>query len=75
MIHLMISILSLYHIMHLFNAAFRLFYSLIHDDILLVSIICSCKRIFQLIIFNMFKCFQNFNEFLKFFNVDFIVFA
>ena len=60
---------------HLFNAAFRSFCNLIHDDILLVSIICSHKRIFQSVISDMFECFQSFNRFLKFFNVDFIASA
>ena len=61
--------------MHLFNTAFKSFYSLIHDGILLILIIYSHKRIFQLIIFSMFKCFQSFSKFLKFFNADFIVSA
>ena len=60
---------------HLLNAAFKLFCNLIHDDILLILIICNYKKNFQLIISDMFKCFQNFSKFLKSFNVDFIVSA
>ena len=75
MTHLIVLILSSYHTMHLFNAAFRLFCNLIHDDVLLVSIIYNYERIFQLIISDMFKCFQSFDEFLKSFNADFIASA
>ena len=70
--HLIILILNLYHIMHLLNTVFKSFNNLIHNNVFLISIICSYKRIFQLIISDMFKCFQNFNEFFKFFNVNFI---
>ena len=73
--HLAVSVLNSYHIMYLFNAAFKSFCNLIHNDILLVLIICNCKRIFQLIISDMFKCFQSFNRFLKSFNVNFIIFT
>ena len=72
--HLIISILSLYYIMHLFNIAFKSFYNLIHNNILLILIIYNYKKIFQLIIFSMSECFQNFNRFFKFFNIDFIIF-
>ena len=61
--------------MHLLNIAFKLFYSLIHNDILLILIIYNYKKIFQLIIFNMFKCFQSFSKFFKFFNINFIIFT
>ena len=71
----MISVLSLYHVIHLFNAAFRLFYNLIHDNVLLILIIYNCEKIFQLIISDMSECFQNFNESLKFFNINFIISA
>ena len=75
MTHLAILILSLYHVMHLFNTAFKLFCNLIHDDILLVSIVCNYERIFQSVIFSMFKCFQNFSKFLKSSDADSIVFT
>ena len=75
MIHLTVSVLNSYHMMHLLNAAFRPFCSLIHDDILLVLIICNCERIFQSVIFSMSECFQSFDEFFKSFNADFIASA
>ena len=71
----MISILNLYHMMHLFNTIFKSFYSLIHDDVLLISIICNYEKIFQLIISNMSECFQSFDRFFKSFNVNFIAFV
>ena len=59
----------------IFNTAFKLIYNLIHNNILLILIIYNYKRIFQLIIFNIFKHFESFNEFFKFFNTNSIISA
>ena len=75
MIHLIVLILSLCYIMHLLNTVFKSFCSLIHDNVLLILIICSCERIFQSVISSMFKCFQSFSKSLKSFNVDSIASA